>query len=118
VLKSVGAGNALYSLGVAHPGAVTLHNSPRFMRRFERTDKLTIDLIAVDLLRSRERGVPRYNEFRRQLRLAPATTYDDISAGDPATSHNFFYNDGGNTEKVDTTVGMFGEPLPKGFGFS
>src|SRR6185436_28285 len=70
VLKSVGAGNALYSLGVAHPGAVTLHNSPRFMHSFDRTDKLTIDLIAVDLLRSRERGVPRYNEFRR----LPSTT--------------------------------------------
>jgi Animal haem peroxidase len=118
VLKSVGAGNALYSLGVAHPGAVTLHNSPRFMRRFERTDKLTIDLIAVDLLRSRERGVPRYNEFRRQLRLAPATTFDDISAGDPATAHKLREIYGGDIEKVDTTVGMFGEPLPKGFGFS
>jgi len=97
---------------------VTLHNSPRFMRRFERTDKLTIDLIAVDLLRSRERGVPRYNEFRRQLRLAPATTFDDISAGDPATAHKLREIYGGDIEKVDTTVGMFGEPLPKGFGFS
>src|SRR5262249_17340863 len=25
---------------------------------------------------------------------------------------------GGDIEKVDTTGGMFGEPLPKGFGFS
>jgi hypothetical protein len=118
VLKSVGAGNALYSLGLAHPGAVTLHNSPRFMQRFDRTDKLTIDLTAVDLLRSRERGVPRYNEFRRQLRLAPAATFDDISAGDPATAHQLREIYGGDIEKVDTTVGMFGEPLPKGFGFS
>ena len=118
VLKSVGAGNALYSLGVAHPGAVTLHNSPRFMHRFDRTDKLTIDLIAVDLLRSRERGVPRYNEFRRLLRLAPAETFNDISGGDPATARQLGEIYGGDIEKVDTTVGMFGEPLPKGFGFS
>jgi hypothetical protein len=117
VLKSVGAGNALYSLGVAHPGAVTLHNSPRFMHRFDRTDKLTIDLIAVDLLRSRERGVPRYNEFRRLLRLAPAANFDDISGGDPATAQQLEEIYGGDIEKVDTTVGMFGEPLPKGFGF-
>jgi hypothetical protein len=118
VLKSVGAGNALYSLGVAHPGAVTLHNSPRFMHRFDRTDKLTIDLIAVDLLRSRERGVPRYNEFRRLLRLAPAATFDDISGGDPATARQLDEIYGGDIEQVDTSVGMFGEPLPRGFGFS
>jgi len=95
-----------------------LHNSPRFMHRFDRTDKLAIDLIAVDLLRSRERGVPRYNEFRRQLRLAPAQTFKNISGGDPATARQLQEIYGDDIEKVDTMVGMFGEPLPKGFGFS
>ena len=76
-----------YSLGIAHPGAVTLHNNPRFMHSFKRTDERTIDLIAVDLLRSRERGVPRYNEFRRQLRLRPAATFDEISGGELATAN-------------------------------
>ena len=33
----------------------------------------SLDLAAVDILRSRERGVPRYNEFRRKFHLAPAT---------------------------------------------
>jgi hypothetical protein len=117
-LESVGAPDAFYSMGIAHPGAVTLHNSPRFMHSFKRIDELTIDLNAVDLLRSRERGVPRYNEFRRQLRLRPAATFDEISGGDLATANQLREIYGNDIEKVDTIVGMFGEPLPRGFGFS
>ena len=63
----------LYSLGTAHPGAVTLHNHPRFMQQFRRDRRHPDRPAAIDILRSRERGVPRYNEFRRLLHLpAPA----------------------------------------------
>ncbi|MGV0743113.1 peroxidase family protein [Mycolicibacterium sp. XJ870] len=118
VLKSVGVADCLYSLGVAHPGAVTLHNSPKFMRRFDRTDGTVLDLIAVDIIRSRERGVPRYNEFRRQLRLKPATTFEEISGGNSETAAKMREIYGGDIEKVDAMVGMFGEKLPEKFGFS
>ncbi|WP_166906952.1 peroxidase family protein [Mycobacterium sp. DL440] len=118
VLKSVGLSNCIYSLGVAHPGAVTLHNSPNFMRRFDRTDGHVIDMISTDIIRSRERGVPRYNEFRRQLRLNPATSFDEISGGDRDTALKMNKIYGGDIEKVDAMVGMLGEKLPKGFGFS
>ncbi|OBA92850.1 peroxidase family protein [Mycolicibacterium fortuitum] len=118
VLKSQGIAECLYSLGVAHPGAVTLHNSPTFMRDFERVDEHALDMIATDILRSRERGVPRYNDFRRALRLAPATSFDEISGGDAATAAVMAEIYGGDIEKVDTMVGMFGEKLPEGFGFS
>ncbi|OBG48320.1 peroxidase family protein [Mycolicibacterium fortuitum] len=118
VLKSQGVAECLYSLGVAHPGAVTLHNSPTFMRDFERVDEHALDMIATDILRSRERGVPRYNDFRRALRLAPATSFDEISGGDAATAAVMAEIYGGDIEKVDTMVGMFGEKLPEGFGFS
>ena len=37
------------------------------------------DMGAVDILRARERGVPRYNEFRRQLGLKPIRTFDDLT---------------------------------------
>ena len=37
------------------------------------------DMGAVDILRARERGVPRYNEFRRQLGLNPIRTFDDLT---------------------------------------
>jgi hypothetical protein len=118
VLKSVGISNCIYSLGVAHPGAVTLHNSPNFMRRFDRTDGHVIDMISTDIIRSRERGVPRYNDFRRQLRLKPATSFDEISGGDPDTALKMSEIYGGDIEKVDAMVGMFGEKLPEKFGFS
>ncbi|MGV0815236.1 peroxidase family protein [Mycolicibacterium boenickei] len=118
VLKSVGVAECLYSLGIAHPGAVTLHNSPNFMRDFQRTDEKMLDLIATDILRSRERGVPRYNDFRRALRLNPVTSFDQISNGDAETAATMAEIYGGDIEKVDAMVGMFGEKLPKGFGFS
>lgn len=118
VLKSVGISNCIYSLGVAHPGAVTLHNSPNFMRRFDRTDGHVIDMISTDIIRSRERGVPRYNDFRRQLRLKPATSFDEISGGSKETAAKMSEIYGGDIEKVDAMVGMFGEKLPEKFGFS
>lgn len=71
-----------YSFGVAHPGAITLHNFPRALQRFKRIKDLGgkikdefLDLAAVDIFRDRERAVPRYNLFRRLLLRFPATSY-------------------------------------------
>ena len=116
-IERFGATNALYSFGVAHPGALTLHNSPRFMHRIERTDGVFIDLLALDILRSRERGVPRYNEFRRQLHMRPVRSFDEFGP-DVETREQLRDIYGGDLEQVDLTVGMFGEPAPRGFGFS
>ena len=117
VLQRVGAANAFYSLGVANPGAVTLHNSPRFMHRLQRTDGVYIDVAAMDILRSRERGVPRYADFRRQLHMTPLRSFDDFDV-DAQTREQLRSIYGDDLEKVDLTVGMFGERLPRGFGFS
>src|SRR5690606_10070360 len=53
-----------YSFGVAHPGQLTLNNFPNFMQKLEMPIVGNMDLGAVDIIRDRERGVPRYNEFR------------------------------------------------------
>src|SRR5262249_59940028 len=37
-----------------------------------------IDVAALDLIRDRERGVPRFNEFRRQYGLKTLTSFDDF----------------------------------------
>jgi hypothetical protein len=37
-----------------------------------------LDIPALDLLRDRERGVPRFNEFRRELGLKQLTSFDDF----------------------------------------
>ena len=70
--ERVSVPDVLYSFGTAHPGAVPLHNYPRFLQDLQMPDGRRLDLAAVDILRDRERGVPRYNEFRRLLHLRPA----------------------------------------------
>lgn len=37
-----------------------------------------VDVLALDIMRDRERGIPRYNEFRRQYGLKQLTSFDDF----------------------------------------
>jgi Animal haem peroxidase len=109
--------DVLYSLGIAHPGAITLHNYPRFLQEFHRPDGEIIDLAATDILRVRERGVPRYRRFREHFHMRPVTSFEELS-DNPAWVEEIreLYN--GDLDAVDLVVGMFAEPKPKGFGFS
>jgi hypothetical protein len=105
-----------YSLGVAHPGAITLHNYPRFLQAFDRPDGVLMDLAATDILRIRERGVPRYNQFRRLMHMKPVESWSELS-DNPAWNEEIraLY---GDLEEVDLMIGLFAEPKPAGFGFS
>lgn len=116
VVDKLGMADLLYSFGRAHPGLVTLHNFPRFLQDFARPKGGYQDLAATDVLRTRELGVPRYNDFRRLLGLAPAGTFEDLS-DDPETVRDLrdLY---GDVERVDTVVGMYAEKRPQGFAFS
>ncbi len=67
------------------------NNEPRFLQdlRLSRLKSSTgkIDVAALDIIRDRERGVPRYNEFRRQYGLKQLTSFDDFLDPDlPETS--------------------------------
>jgi hypothetical protein len=106
-----------YSFGTCHPGAVTLHNYPRHLQNLTRDDGEHLDLAAVDILRDRERGVPRYNQFRRLLHKEPVKSFDELT-DNPAWRKQLkdVYN--GDLEKVDLMTGLYAEPLPEGFGFS
>jgi hypothetical protein len=116
-LTDIGVANALYSFGVAHPGAISLYNYPRSLQSLARPKGERLDLAAVDILRTRERGVPRYNEFRRQFRLKPARSFQELT-GDPAVAEHVRHVYDGEIERVDLMVGLYAEPKPKGFGFS
>ena len=106
-----------YSFGTCHPGAITLHNYPRHLQNLTRDDGERLDLAAVDILRDRERGVPRYNEFRRLLRKEPVKSFDELTPNPEwRTQIKRVYNN--DLEKVDLMTGLFAEPLPEGFGFS
>jgi hypothetical protein len=116
VLKAVAMPDLFYSFGTSHPGAIVLHNYPKFLQRFEKPDGSIIDLAATDILRSRERGVPRYNEFRRKFHLNPADTFEAFS-DDPAVVAQLrsIYRD---PEEVDLMIGLYAEKPPAGFAFS
>jgi hypothetical protein len=95
---------------------MTLHNFPRFMQEFERPDGRFMDLAAVDVLRVRELGVPRYCELRRLLHMTVPKTFEQLTDNPRwAAELRAVY---GDVERVDLIVGMYAEPLPKGFAFS
>jgi hypothetical protein len=80
--QTMGLENWGLTLGRQRLGLLTLHNSPLFLQNLEmgRLDTKTqqIDVVALDIIRDREHGVPRFNEFRRQYGLRQLTSFDDF----------------------------------------
>jgi hypothetical protein len=42
-------------------------------------------MAAIDIIRDRERGVLRYNDFRRALQLDPANNFESLTSEDAFT---------------------------------
>ena len=112
----VSMADLFYSFGNQHPGQLVLNNYPTFMRELSLPGNPLFDLGAVDLLRARERGVPRYNEFRRQLGLNPIAAFADLTDDrDQVRKLEQAYND---VEQLDLMIGTLAEGhRPAGFGF-
>ncbi len=120
----------LFSFGLAHPGRVELFNYPEFLRTLQRADGERIDLATIDVLRDRERGVPRYNAMRRSLRLPPIDSFDCFDYAnrkDPSQNklsvkiREVYGSDKSgrdSVEDLDLMVGMFAEEKPPGFAIS
>jgi hypothetical protein len=106
-----------YSFGTSHPGAVTLHNYPRHLQNLVGDDGERLDLAAVDILRDRERGVPRYNQFRRLVHKPPVASIDELT-DNPEWRKQIRAVYDNDIELVDLMTGLYAEPLPEGFGFS
>jgi hypothetical protein len=110
----------IYSFGMQNPGAVTLRNYPNWMRRMNRRNgakmEELIDLATIDILRDRERGVPRYNRFRELFHMPRVNSFEEMT-DDPelVSALRQVY---GHPDKVDLMVGMYAEKPPAGFGFS
>jgi Animal haem peroxidase len=116
VLGSIEMGDLFYSFGTSHPGAIVLHNYPNHLRQFARPDGVTIDLATYDIVKCRERGVPRYNDFRKAFHLNPARTFEDFSTD--ATIVAELRELYAHPDDVDVMVGLFAEAPPPGFAFS
>jgi hypothetical protein len=136
VLERKGATELMVSFGLQHPGQLVLGNYPRFLRNLSVVipgSKLKFDMAAVDVIRDRERGVPRYNEFRRQLNLPPIHSFEDLmpleatpqlGVDEAQASQNREFvrrlEDvyGGDVEQLDLLPGTLAEGYrPAGFGF-
>jgi hypothetical protein len=89
-----GLSNWALTMGRQRLAQLALQNHPQFLQNL-RMDRLQtptkqIDVAALDIIRDRERGVPRFNEFRRQYGLRQLTSFDDFIDVHPnvsATDH-------------------------------
>lgn len=77
-----GLANWALTMGRQRLGLLTLQNHPMFLQNLAlprlRSETGKIDVAALDIIRDRERGVPRFNEFRRQYGLRQLTSFDDF----------------------------------------
>jgi hypothetical protein len=81
-MRERGLANWALSMGRQRLGLLALQNHPRFLQNVPmgrlKSATQRIDVAALDILRDREHGVPRFNEFRRQYGLRQLTSFDDF----------------------------------------
>ena len=79
-MQEGGLANWALTMGRQRLGLLLLRNHPQFLQNLDLRPRLdtTIDLAALDIIRDREHGVPRFNEFRRQIGLKQLTGFDDF----------------------------------------
>jgi len=131
LLEKHSLSDLFYSFGTQKPGQLVLNNFPKFMQNLDIPKLGKMDLGAVDILRDRERGVPRYNQFRRGISLKPISKYTDFFPNGVAktkeqknilkkfeTVYGFTDDGKDNVEAIDLLVGTLAEEVrPEGFGF-
>ncbi|MCQ0090828.1 peroxidase [Roseovarius sp. M141] len=114
--------DALYSLSTQPPGAMVLHNFPNTLRNLSKKPEegVFMDLAAVDILRDRERGVPRYCAFREALGMPKITSFEELTSVE--ADQKLLREVYGTIDRVDLLIGCMAEfqssRQPKGFGFS
>jgi hypothetical protein len=116
LMQQISMQDLFYSFGTANSGELTLHNYPRGLQNFLRPDGEFMDLAATDILRSRELGVPRYNQFRKLLHLPPVESFEELTDSWKWVEElkRVYDND---IDQMDLMVGLLAEPKPKLFGF-
>lgn len=92
----------VYSFGVGRGGALTLANHPAFLQQLRLPTGAVLDMGTVDVLRDRERGIPRYNDFREQLRLKRVPSIEELTpdAELRAALHEVYGDDAAAIDRV------------------
>jgi hypothetical protein len=96
---------------MTHASQTTLYNSPHALRHFERDGEI-VDLAVVDVVHTRRRGVPRYNDFRAGLHMPRINAFEDLTTDpDSLAALKRLYR---SVDEVDTVVGLLAEEPPAG----
>ena len=108
MLVEHGTATLFNSFGWQHMPALVNNNHPRFMFDMSTEGAPVFDLAAADIVRARERGVPPYNEFRRQLGMPPIKAFKDLKCDETTLADlQALYGDGdAGIERLDLVVGM------------
>ena len=79
-MREGGLSNWALTMGRQRLGLLALRNHPQFLQNLDLRPRMDskIDVAALDIIRDRERGVPRFNEFRRQIGLRQLSGFDDF----------------------------------------
>jgi len=81
-MREGGLSNWALTMGRQRLGALTLMNHPSFLQNVPMprlgSETNLLDVAALDIVRDRERGIPRFNEFRRQYGLQSLSGFDDF----------------------------------------
>jgi Animal haem peroxidase len=79
-IREGGLTNWALSMGRQRLGLLLLRNHPAFLQNIDLLPRLDtkLDVAALDIIRDRERGVTRFNEFRRQIGLRDLKSFDDF----------------------------------------
>jgi hypothetical protein len=105
-----------WSFVAASAGALTLHNFPRALTKFEnQQDGVLTDLSERDLFRERTDATGTYNEFRLSVGEPPVISFLELTGGDADLAKEIEMVYQGDVDKVDAGIGILAEPKPKGF---
>ncbi|MEO8576886.1 MAG: peroxidase family protein [Gemmatimonadales bacterium] len=81
-MRDGGLANWALTMGRQRLAALTLQNHPMFIQNLPMprlgTKSGKLDIAALDIIRDREHGIPRFNEFRRQYGLKSLSGFDDF----------------------------------------
>lgn len=114
LVRELGHDRLLLAFGNQYAGSVTINNTPRFLQELEMPLVGRVDIAALDIIRERERGIPRYNQMRRYVGLPAFVSFSELTSDQElAAKLSRLYH--GDIERLDTTVGLLVEPRPEGF---
>ena len=113
-----GCADLLYSFGISHPGALRLHNFPKHLQNLNKdttgepstSPPWTSCATASAACRATTSSAACSTRSR-------STCFEELT-DNPQWAEEIKRVYDGDLEKVDLLVGLMGEPLPEGFGFS